>query len=60
MEEFNKCRFCSKYNDYEGCTDDFCCSATRDYFIADTDRIIEKSKEKGISVSDVISLMNLT
>ena len=60
MGEFDKCRFCAKYDDYDGCTDDFCCSVTRDYFIAHKDRIIEKAKEKKISVSDVVALMNLT
>lgn len=59
MDEFDKCRFCKKYDDFDGCTDDFCCRVTREWFEPSKERIIEKAKEKEISVSDVIALINL-
>ena len=59
MDEFDKCRFCRKYDNFDGCTDDFCCKPTRDYYEPRKDLIIEKAKEKGISVSDVIALINM-
>ena len=59
MNEFDKCYFCRKYDSFDGCTDDFCCRATREYYEPSKERIIEKAKENGISVSDVIALINL-
>ena len=59
MDEFDKCRFCIKYDNFDGCTDDFCFSPLREYFEPSKDRIIEKAKEKNISISDVIALINV-
>lgn len=59
MDEFDKCRFCKKYDSFDGCTDYFCCKPTREYFEPSRDRIIEKAKEKGISISDVVTLINI-
>lgn len=58
MNEFDKCYFCRKYDNFDGCTDDFCCRATREYYEPSKERIIEKAKENGISVSDVVALIN--
>lgn len=55
-DEFDKCRFCRHYDTYEGC--EWGCE---DYesFEPVKDRLIEKAKEKHISVTDVIALINL-
>lgn len=54
--EFNKCNFCRSYDEYEGC--EYGCNDKED-FEPNYDRIIEKAKEKNISVQDVIALINL-
>lgn len=54
--EFRKCNFCSYYDEYEGC--EWGCNNHED-FKPDNDRIITKAKEKGISVADVIALINI-
>ena len=54
--EFRKCNFCSYYYEYEGC--EWGCNNHED-FKPDNDRIITKAKEKGISVADVIALINI-
>ena len=54
--EFNKCNFCKYYDEYEGC--EFGCDNKAD-FVADHNKIIAKAKEKGISVADVIALINM-
>ena len=59
LDEYDKCRFCKKYDSFDGCTDDFCASATKKYFEPNRERIIEKAKEKGISVADLIALINM-
>lgn len=55
--EFCKCYFCRSYDEYEGC--EYGCNSHEGY-TPDTDRLIRKSKEKDISVSDVIALINAT
>lgn len=57
MDEYDKCRFCYFYDDYDGCIDWFC--NDRDSYRANKSRIIEKAKEEGISVSDVLTLINM-
>lgn len=57
MKEFCKCNFCTSYDIYEGCM--WGCGENGDGFIPNTERIIEKAKEKGISVSDVLALIEL-
>lgn len=54
--EFRKCNFCSSYDEYEGC--EWGCN-NHEAFRPDNDRIIAKAKEKGISVADVIALINI-
>ena len=59
LDEYDKCRFCKKYDSFDGCTDYFCASATKEYFEPNRERIIENAKEKGISVADLIALINM-
>lgn len=54
--EFDKCYYCKLYGDFEGC--EWGCD-NKEGFEPDHNKIIEKAKEKGISVTDVISLINL-
>lgn len=54
--EFNKCYYCKNYDEFEGCE---CICDNKEDFEPDHNRIIEKAKEKEISVTDVISLINL-
>ena len=56
MNEFDKCRFCLSYDEEAGgCTDISCWS--RYHYRIDVDKIINKSREKGISVTDVLNLI---
>ena len=57
MDEYDKCRFCKSYDDYEGCTDGWC--ENKDSYKPNKNRIIEKAKETGLSVTDVISLIEI-
>jgi len=57
MDEFDKCRFCRSYDNFDGCADDYCVS--KEHFEPHKERIIEKAKEMNVSVSDVIALINL-
>lgn len=57
-DEFDKCLFCKHYDSFEGCEWDWGCNHKED-FKPDHNKIIEKAKEKEISVADVISLINL-
>ena len=57
MDEYDKCRFCCSYDEYDGCTNWWC--NNKDAFKPYKTRIIEKAKEKDISVADVIALMNM-
>lgn len=59
LDEYDKCRFCKKYDSFDGCTDYFCGSAIKEYFEPNRESIIEKAKEKGISVADLIALINM-
>lgn len=56
MDEYCKCRFCKLYDEYEGCVDG--CNNFEDYK-PNKNKLIEKAKEKEISVSDLIALINL-
>lgn len=58
LDEFDKCRFCKHYDTFDGCID-VCGCNNGDDFEANKERIIEKAKEKHISVSDIIALINL-
>ena len=57
MDEYDKCRFCKCYDNYDGCVS-WNCYEKSDYR-PDKQRIIEKAKEKGLSISDVIVLIEL-
>ena len=57
LDEYSKCRFCRSYDDYDGCTEWFC--SDKNYYRPDKNRIIAKAKEEGISVADVIALINM-
>lgn len=54
--EFDKCYFCRCYDEFEDC--EYGCD-NKAGFEPDHDKIINKAKEKNISVADVIALMNL-
>lgn len=54
--EYDKCYFCKSYDEYDGC--EWGCE-NKEEFKLNHDRIIKKAKEKGISVADVIALMNV-
>jgi len=54
--EFRKCNFCKSYDEFEGC--EWGCN-NYESFEPNNDRIIEKAKEKGISVADIIALITL-
>lgn len=56
MDEYCKCRFCKSYDRYEGCF--YGCDNYEGYS-PDRNRIVEAAKEKGISVTDMIALINL-
>ena len=57
MREYDKCYFCKNYDLYEGCEVPYCYN--KQYFEADERKIIEKAEESGMSVADIIALMNL-
>ena len=54
--EFDKCYFCKSYSEWEGC--EYGCN-NKEGFVPAHDKIIKKAKEKGISCTDVIALINL-
>ena len=56
IDEYNKCRFCKRYDDFDGC--EFGCINHKG-FEPNKFKIIEKSKETGLSVADIIALINL-
>ena len=58
MDEFDKCRFCKHYDNFDGCV--YVCGCIDcDSYEPNKNRIIEKAKEKRMSVADVIALINL-
>ena len=59
LDEYDKCRFCKKYDNFDGCTDDFCESSTKEYFQPSKERIIEKANESGFSIVDLVALINM-
>ena len=56
LNEWNKCNFC-KHNTEVTCTANECWS--HDHYSPDPNKLIAKAKELGISVTDVIALINL-
>ena len=57
MDEYDKCQFCKWYDDYDGCQNWYC--EGKDDFEPNKQRIIEKAKETGLRVADVIALINM-
>lgn len=57
MDEYCKCRFCTKFDNYDGCQDWFC--SCYNNYKPSREKIIEKSQSAGFSVTDVIALINL-
>jgi hypothetical protein len=57
LDEFDKCRFCKYWDDYDGNMECWC--EDRDGFEADKRRIIEKAKEMKMSIADVVALIEL-
>lgn len=56
MDEFCKCRFCKSYDSYEGCLD--ICYDHENYRPC-KHRLMEAAKEKGISIADLVVLINM-
>ena len=54
--EWSMCRYCTYYEELEGC--EYSCLSKSGWKPANS-RIIEKAKEKGISVTDFIELLRL-
>ena len=57
LDEYDKCRFCKWYDNFDGCMAWAC--DNKSGYEPNKDRIVEKSKEKGISVVDLIALINM-
>lgn len=57
MDEWNKCYFCKCYDEYEGC--EYGCD-NGDGYTPNQEKLIKKSKEKNISIADVISLIGIS
>lgn len=59
--EYDKCYFCKSYDQYEGCMNWFCSNeeGKRTEFSPDNNKIIEKSERTGLSVADIVALIEL-
>lgn len=57
MDEYSRCRFCRSYTIFDGCTNWHCDG--KNYYKPNKNFIIEKAKEEGISVVDVIALIEM-
>ena len=57
MDDWCKCRFCWHYDKYDGCLNIGCYRYNE--YRPDRDAIIEKANETGMSVADIIALINL-
>lgn len=53
MDEFDKCRFCEYYHELDGCDSSAYCH-DHFYFSIDYQKVINKSKDIGTDVGDVI------
>lgn len=56
-DEYDKCNFCKHYDTFDGCMDWYC--NNYESYNPDKDKLIEVAQQKGISVSDLITLINL-
>lgn len=57
FDEYNKCRYCKHYDSFDGCENMLC--ENKSEYLPDKNRIIKKAKEKGITVSDLICLIDM-
>ena len=57
IDEYDKCRFCKSYDEFWGSRNCFC--EGKEEFIPNKQKIIEKSKDTGLSVTDIVALMEL-
>lgn len=57
VDEYDKCRFCTSWDNYDGNWDCWC--NNKDGFKMDKQRLIEKAQETGLSVADIIALVEL-
>ena len=57
MDEYAKCRFCKWYDNYEGCGSFTCCNNSN--YKPSKQKIIEKSQDTGLSVADIIALIDM-
>lgn len=55
---FDKCRFCMEYDDFEGCMR-FDEKSDKTCFKANNYKIIETAKEYEMSVADVVALISI-
>lgn len=59
MHEFDKCHFCSQYDEAEDwCNDIFCDRKTHSDYVLDVHKIFKKADDLKINISDVIALIN--
>lgn len=54
--EFEKCEFCTHHDSFKNCK---CSCDHYDRFKPNNERIIIKAKERGLSVADVVALINI-
>lgn len=59
MNQYDKCRFCLNFDDWEGCENPYGDSGSHECFKANKSKIIETSREQGISVADLVALISL-
>ena len=57
MDEYNKCYFCKCYDEYEGCRALFC--EDKKSFIPNKQKIIEKSQDTGLTIVDIVALIEM-
>lgn len=56
LDEYSKCRFCKWYDDYDGC--EAICN-NYDSYEPNKYKLIEKSQETGLRISDIATLINM-
>lgn len=57
IDDWSKCRFCKYYDNYSGCWNMGCYEM--DKYKPNRDKIVEKAKDTGMSVADIVALINL-
>ena len=56
FDEYSKCRFCKWHDDY-GCCEAIC--NNYDSYEPNKYKLIEKSQETGLRISDIVTLINM-